>query len=176
MTEINRTPIFYQVPAAVERYGNIIFQQRPVHVGDVFSRRHPKMSQINRAKIFAPFAALVGFEEAVRSKEIQYVPKQILDADETYELNAVLNLLHHATRNGDQARQNRISARIRYFVLCSDVNNNAYGRLGFYRMEIGIVWKVDPVSKIIQIGNSYIPFADISDIKTSTGDRFAITK
>ena len=43
------------------------------------------MSQLNRAKIFAPFAALVGFDERVRRKEINYVAKHELDSDEEYE-------------------------------------------------------------------------------------------
>lgn len=176
MYDADRTPASIRVPAAVVRYGNIIFKQRPVHEGDLFSRRHPKMSQLNRAKLFAPFAALAGFEEAVRSKEIQYVPKHILDADEVYELNAVLNWLHRATRNGDQARRNTISVRVRYFVVCSDVNNDAYGRLGLYQTETGIVWRVDPVLQLLQIGTSRIPFADISDITTPTGERFSIPR
>lgn len=53
-------------------YSDIIGLRRPVHDGDVFSRRHPKMTQLNRAKIFAPFAVLTGFDSAVRAKEIQY--------------------------------------------------------------------------------------------------------
>ena len=39
-------------------YNDIIGLRRPAHDGDAFSRRHPKMAQLNRAKIFAPFAAL----------------------------------------------------------------------------------------------------------------------
>ena len=38
----------------------------------------------NRAKIFAPFAALVGFDERVHRKEIIYVAKHELDADEEW--------------------------------------------------------------------------------------------
>ena len=71
------SPASYTIPAAVARYGSIIFQDRPVHDGDVFSRKHPKMSQLNRAKIFAPFAALVGFDERVRKKEINYISNSI---------------------------------------------------------------------------------------------------
>ena len=69
----------YAIPAAssavMARYGNIIFLDRPVHDGDLFSRRHPAMTRLNRAKIFAPFAALVGFDERVRRKEVSYVSK-----------------------------------------------------------------------------------------------------
>ena len=166
----------YEVPAAGVRYGNIIYKERPVHNGDLFSRRHPRMSQLNRAKIFAPFAALVGFEEAVRSKEIQYIPKHILDAEEIYELNTVLNLLHHATRNGNQARSNQIAVCVRYFVVCSDANNDAYGRLGVYHTQTGIVWKIDPVLRMVHIGSSRIPIADIAAITDPTGERFPIPK
>ena len=72
-------------------YNDILGLQRPVHKDDLFSRRHPKMSRLSRAKIFAPFAALVGFNEAVRAKEIQYVPKHILDPEEEIALNHTLN-------------------------------------------------------------------------------------
>ena len=48
------------VPPAMIRYGDIIMLGRPVHNGDLFSRRHPKMTPQHRAKIFAPFAALAG--------------------------------------------------------------------------------------------------------------------
>ncbi len=57
-------------------YNDIIGLHRPAHDGDAFSRRHPKMAQLNRAKIFAPFAALSGYDEAVRSKQVPYVPRR----------------------------------------------------------------------------------------------------
>ena len=47
----------FAVPPAMIRYGDIITLNRPVHDGDLFSRRHPRMTQQHRAKIFAPFAA-----------------------------------------------------------------------------------------------------------------------
>ena len=62
-------------------YDDIIGLQRPAHAGDGFSRRHPKMARLNRAKLFAPFAALSGFEAAVRAKEVAYVPRPRPDAD-----------------------------------------------------------------------------------------------
>lgn len=176
LREADRASASFKVPAAVARYGSIIFKERPVHDGDLFSRRHPKMNRLNRAKLFAPFAALVGFEEAVRSKEVQYVPKHILDTDEAYELNAVLNFLYYATRNGDQARRNHVAVRVRYFMACADVNNDAYGSLGLYHTETGTVWKVDPVSQIMQVGNKRIPIADISNITTPSGERFPIPR
>ncbi|MCR5214182.1 MAG: hypothetical protein K6E10_07175 [Eubacterium sp.] len=48
----------------IEKYQDIIDKERPQHNGDDFDIRHPRMSREQRAKIFAPFAALKGFEEA----------------------------------------------------------------------------------------------------------------
>ena len=47
------------------KYRDIIDKERPVHDGDEFEARHPKMPREARAKIFAPFAALKGYEEAI---------------------------------------------------------------------------------------------------------------
>lgn len=145
-------------------YSDIIGLRRPVHDGDVFSRRHPKMTQLNRAKIFAPFAALTGFDSAVRAKEIQYVPRHILDPEEAYALNEKLNDLYLKTRTGALARMNRITVKVEYFEVCTDVNNDAYGRLGLYHTQTGILWKVDPVAQAITVEEKAIPFGDINTL------------
>lgn len=145
-------------------YSDIIGLRRPVHDGDVFSRRHPKMTQLNRAKIFAPFAALTGFDSAVRAKEIQYVSRHILDPEEAYALNEKLNELYLKTRTGVLARMNRITVKVKYFEVCTDINSDAYGRLGLYHTETGILWKVDPVAQAITVEEKAIPFGDINTL------------
>ena len=145
-------------------YNDIIGLRRPAHDGDAFSRRHPKMTQLNRAKIFAPFAALTGFDSAVRAKEIQYVPRHILDPEELFALNEELNDLYLRTRTGTLARMNRITVKVEYFEVCTDINSDAYGRLGLYHTETGILWKVDPVTKAITVGETIIPFGDINTL------------
>ena len=59
-----------------DKYNDIIDKERPQHNGDDFEARHPKMTLENRAKIFAPFAALKGYEEAIddtaESHEAEY--------------------------------------------------------------------------------------------------------
>ena len=40
-----------------------------IHLAHHVSVRHPQMSREDRAAQFAPFAALVGFDERVRRKE-----------------------------------------------------------------------------------------------------------
>ncbi len=163
----------FAVPAALARYGNLIFQNRPAHDGDVFSRRHPKMSQLNRAKIFAPFAALVGFDERVRRKDVDYVAKRTLDADEEWALNRKLYELHCLTANSGLARQNRIRVSVEYFVICDDPENDAYQVRGQYRTVTGIVMKVDQNEQCIRIQKErevfFILFSDIYRIFDLSG-------
>ena len=158
------------IPASVARYGDFMFQGRPVHDGDVFSRRHPKMSQLNRAKIFAPFAALAGFDERVRQKEIQYVSKHELDADEAWALNQRLLELHGLTAGSRRARANTVRATVEYFEICDDEENAAYQTKGLYRTITGVVLKVDPLAQAItlqcQQGKRTIRFTDIYRIRT----------
>jgi len=50
------------------RYRNILLRGRPKHEKtDSFRLRHPSMDIGKRAKIFAPFDALKGFDEAIAS-------------------------------------------------------------------------------------------------------------
>ena len=123
------------------------------------------MSQLNRAKIFAPFAALVGFDERVHRKEVNYVAKHELDADEEWELNHRLYELHCLTANSKLARANMVSATIEYFSVCTDEENDAYGVKGQYKTVTGVVLRVDQHEQRIIIRNGegtfLIPFADI---------------
>lgn len=145
-------------------YNDIIGLERPVHDNDVFSRRHPKMTQLNRAKIFAPFAALAGFDSAVRSKEIQYGARRILDPEEVYTLNNKLNHLYLMTYTSTLARLNRINVKVEYFEVCTDINNDAYGRLGLYHTQTCTLWKVDPIQQLILVGERKIPFDSINTL------------
>lgn len=173
MSTTKTAPASLSVPPAVARYGNIIFRDGPVHDGDVFSRKHPKMSQQNRAKLFAPFAALVGFDERVRKKEINYVPKHELDADEEWELNHRLYKLHCLTVNSRLARANMVCVSIEYFVVCTDEENDAYLVKGQYKTITGVVLKVDPHEQHISIRSGVethvIPFSDVYRLFKPTG-------
>ncbi|MBE5869949.1 MAG: hypothetical protein E7294_01620 [Lachnospiraceae bacterium] len=51
------------------RYRKVLQKGRPTHEkGDSFFVDHPPMPLSKRAKIFLPFDALKGFDEALRSK------------------------------------------------------------------------------------------------------------
>ena len=66
------------------------------------------MLPAHRAKIFAPFAALRGFSEAVSSKETHYVKRRELGGEDLRELNRRLDVLHNLTYTGRMARENRV--------------------------------------------------------------------
>jgi sugar lactone lactonase YvrE len=168
----------YAIPATaaatIAKYGNIIFLERPVHNGDLFSRRHPKMS--NRAKIFAPFAALVGFDDRVRRKEISYVSKVEQDADEEWELNRRLRILHELTANSTLARINTVDVTVEYYAVCTDMENDAYMEKGQYLTVTGRVVKIDQHKQEIKLmlnGNTHIiRFSDVHRIEDPGGRLF----
>ena len=170
----------YAIPAAASaalaRYGNIIFLDRPVHDGDLFSRRHPAMTRLNRAKIFAPFAALVGFDERVRRKEITYVSRVELDADEEWELNRRLRILHEHTANSRLARANGIYVRVEYYAVCTDPENDAYMERGQYLTVTGRVVKADPhkqeLTLLVDGCKQIIRFTDIYQISDPANKLF----
>ena len=146
----------YAIPAAaaatVAKYGNIIFLDRPVHNGDVFSRRHPKMT--NRAKIFAPFTALVGFEDHIHRKEIEYTSRRELGEEDQGHINAVLGRL---------ARGDRV--KVKYFELCIDHESDAFGRLGLYKTANGTVRWVDSVGQVLYLEDRAIDFGDLYTVE-----------
>lgn len=135
---------------------------------DSFRIKHPPMTASRWAKIFSPFDALRGFNEAVAAKEVMYEFKRELDDDEKEELNRRLTVLQGLTHNGKIARQNKVVASITYYVPCADPDNFAYGYRGQYLTTTGIVWNVDTaITHSLQVGNQRIRFSDIVAIKSS---------
>ena len=54
-------------------YIRVLLRGRPVHTDDDFSLRHPRMERSLRAKIFAPFDALEGFSDRIRTRDAALV-------------------------------------------------------------------------------------------------------
>ena len=72
-------------------YADMIYMQRPIS-------RRIRMDIGHRAKQFAPFAALKGFEECVRKKEIIYEKRKILSDEQKNEIDQKLRLLTYGMR------------------------------------------------------------------------------
>ena len=47
------------------KYREAYLRGRPVHDGDAFAAKHPRMPREKRAKQFAPFDALSGFSDSI---------------------------------------------------------------------------------------------------------------
>ena len=147
-------------------YRSALSRGRPKHGRcDDFSLKHPKMLLSQRAKIFSPFAALKGFEEAIDEKVQRYVEKRELSDEEQEALETALARLHALTKNLRTAKENRITATVTFFVPCADENHEAYGRGGSYERCTGTVWKVDPIlTKSLLIGVRTIEFTAVAEI------------
>ncbi len=125
--------------------------------------RHPSMDAGHRAKIFAPFAALRGFDQALLSKDVLYVPRLQLNEEEEAEISRRLTILHNLTYNGRMARANRPRATVTWFVPCDDPNNEAYGSRGTYTTATDIVWNVDQGT--ILVGKTRVNIRDVAAIE-----------
>ncbi len=123
------------------------------------------MQLSQRAKIFSPFSALRGFEEAIEEKARLYVPRRELNEEEQAALEAALSRLHALTQNRRLAKAGRVAATVTYFVPCGDENHEAYGCGGTYESFTGTVWKVDPVlTRTLLIGDREIDFSELAAI------------
>ena len=152
-------------------YITAIVEGPPIHDHDAFSLKHPRMDLGKRAKIFAPFDALDGYSDAVKSKNVVYVDKIDLNEDglaeeKRAELARRLEILHSLTRTGRLARHNRIVVTVTWFVPCMDENSFSYGIRGQYKTTTDVCWKVDcEVAQTITVDAITIPLSDIISIE-----------
>ena len=75
------------------KYRTIYEKGKPVHEKyDSFSIKHPAMDLAKRAKIFAPFDALKGFNEAISSKSAESISRKEYESenDDIYDINAFM--------------------------------------------------------------------------------------
>lgn len=155
------------------RYLNVYQKGKPQHDRyDPFQIRHPQMPNSRRAKIFSPFDALKGFNEAVSAKTILYKDRLSLSLEEQEELDRRLSILHNLTFNSRLSRMNQVEVSVTYYEECKDVNNEAYGLQGQYKTITGICMNVDgEATKTILVNEIRIPIQDILKIDSS-GDIF----
>ena len=145
-------------------YREIYQRGKSTHTGDYFSLRHPHMPSSKRAKLFAPFAALRGFDEEISAKEIRYTVKKDKDEESLRHLNEQLNELKEKTITRKKAYHNHVIASVSFFVICDDPHNDSYHKEGTYQTATGMVLTVDEHEQFLQIDDQRIPFADIDTI------------
>lgn len=150
----------------VFRYLDVYQKGKPQHDRyDPFQIRHPQMPNSRRAKIFSPFDALKGFNEAVSAKTILYEDRLNLSLEEQEELDRRLGILHNLTFNSRLARINQVKVSVTYYEECRDVNNEAYGLQGQYKMITGMCMNVDgEVTKTVLVNGIRISIENILKI------------
>ena len=137
-------------------YSDILNSERPKHIGDDFSTRHPKMPRADRAKIFAPFAALSGHTEKAKAQERITIGRTEIDESRAYEINlALCNMIGRLRSEGE------VRARVTYF----EWDNERKGE-GIYKTVSGTVSNIDIYSNILTIGSLKINFDCIYSILT----------
>ncbi len=137
----------------MSKYDDII--NLPHHV----SKNHPQMSMHDRAAQFSPFAALVGYDDAVAEAGRQTVARRELDEQEQTELNRRLSfLMAHLADHPE--------ITIEYFI----PDNLKAG--GEYRTVTGTVEKIILDARTIVLDDGLIVRMD--DISMLSGKIFEI--
>lgn len=111
---------------------------------------HPKMKRQDRAKIFAPFAALSGYDAAVHARDRVLVPRTILT---DYALEC-LDRTMRQLRRGDRVT-------VTYFVPADPCQPDA---LGEYVTVTAPVVRLDVYDRTLHLDGHFIPFDDIFEI------------
>ena len=107
-----------------------------IHLEHPISKKYPQMSISARAAQFSPFAALTGYEDAI--KETARVTDHMITLDES-EIAALDEKLRQLQE--DTAKE----AQFTYFV--EDFNKEG----GSYQERIGRIKKVDQVEQMIRL-------------------------
>ena len=130
----------------MENYEDII--RLPHHV----SKKHPRLSMEQRAAQFAPFAALTGYEDAVRETARITEDRIELDEEEKIKLNSKLQEL-------EKNIEIKPNATITYFV--PDIKKSG----GEYITVSGKLKRIDEYRKLIILENrTQIPINEIIEI------------
>lgn len=129
-----------------DRYEDIM--HLPHHV----SGHHPQMPEGDRAAQFAPFAALTGYEDAIREAARLTDPEILLDEEVKAQLDRKLEFL-------EKHLSEQPEITVTYFCPDSRKDGGAYHRIR------GKIRRIDPVRKVLCMTDGReIRMEHISDI------------
>lgn len=134
----------------MNNYDDIINLNRPIS-------KHKHMTIEERSAQFAPFAALVGYNNAVKETARLTENKIEMNDEQQDMLNFKLRYLYDNLNNKNEVT-------ITHFVK----DNKKVG--GKYINTIGIIKQIDPVQENIKLNNNVIIY--MNDIINITGDIF----
>ena len=130
----------------MNKYRDILYHARPI------SKAHQPMSKSNRAAQFSPFAALIGYDDAVQETARLTADKITLSEDQINIINSVLNeIIQHLPDSP--------YVQITYF----QPDHKKQG--GSYQQVFGFIKSVDDLYGIVTLkGNIRIPVHQIVHI------------
>lgn len=135
------------------KYDDIINMEYPLKTSDKV--KHPRMPVADRAKIFVPFAALKGYEEAIVAKQKIVVPRIELSEESKEYLDLQLSKIEQHLISGHHP-----IVTVVYFL--KDKHSSQEG--GEYIQFTGMVAKLNATSRMIQIVDKKLKLDDIYDI------------
>ena len=130
----------------MNKYSDIRHLSRP-------ASRHPSMRRQDRAKLFAPFAALTGFEDSVHARDRVLTPRAVFDEDFRHRLDEKLRRL----TPGDYVT-------VMYFLPEKVTGEDVFGT---YLTVSSLFLRIDPVERRLHLDGASIPLEDVAEI---TGD------
>lgn len=134
----------------IHTYDDIITMPHPI------SKKHPRMTVLNRAAQFAPFAALTGHKEAIVETERLTDTKRELDEDKKARLDATLqDIILHIKEHP--------MIKVTYFV----EDDKKTG--GSYVTCVTCLKQLDEVEQCLQfMDKTWIPLQDVYEIEILT--------
>ena len=124
-------------------YMDIIYETRP-------ESSHPRMRREERAKLFAPFAALSGHAQAVHDREKVLVPRVLMTDYALEELDQRLQKL----KTGDRVT-------VTWFVPLQRTETEV---LGQYFTDADTFEKLDSYERLLYLKNQVIPIDDLAGL------------
>ncbi len=112
------------------KYDDIIDLPHPT------SLKHPRMSMVDRGAQFAPFSALVGYEEAIAESSRLTQEQTVLAEDAKEELNRKLQQIHERLQE---------FPLVRFHIFVPDLRKDG----GLYEEFTATVHRIDPITKTV---------------------------
>ena len=136
------------MPETEQKYADIINQSRPI------SPKHPPMSMLNRAAQFSPFAALTGYDAAVKETARLTDEKIVLDE---YAKSMLSDRLQIIAEHIDDLPE----VTFKYFVPDKKKSGGAYVGV------TGMVKEIDEFERIVVLADgTKIPILEIYEIES----------
>ena len=133
---------------------DILNRSCPIHIDDTLAAKYPRMPRQDRAKIFAPFAALHGHAEQTHAQERITVEKIDLSQDDIDEINIIIQDIEEQID-----LKQTVKAAVTYFVPDNERTNE-----GRYITIEGKVDKIDVTFGKMLIDGQIVKFEDIYNI------------